>query len=388
MFIIAILVALAIILGILEFRRHQANLLRIPIRIHINGTRGKSSVTRLIAGALRAGGLATIAKTTGSAPRVILEDGEELPIVRPRGANIIEQIRVIAFAVKRKPEVLVIECMAVQPEYQWIAEHKMVRSTIGVITNARPDHLREMGPTVENVAKSLCNSLPNGKVAFTCEHKLFGLMRDVAASRKTVLHEVTDELVTEDDMRPFQHIEHKENVALALRVAAELGIGREVALEGMYRAAPDVGALKRYTVEDSGKRATFVNALAANDPESTLAIWERVIGLSEDPGATIFILNTRQDRFERSVQLVEMVHEDTQFDHLILIGESTERLLGVCYRLGLPQEKVIQLGMASPEATFKAVLGLDHPVMTVFGIGNVHGGGHEVAHYFRDRSVA
>ena len=44
---------------------------KIPIRIHVNGTRGKSSVTRLIAAGLRAGGKRTFAKTTGTAPRVI-----------------------------------------------------------------------------------------------------------------------------------------------------------------------------------------------------------------------------------------------------------------------------------------------------------------------------
>jgi len=388
MIVIVLLVAAAILLGVLEFRRHQRLLLSIPVRIHVNGTRGKSSVTRLIAGALRAGGVATIAKTTGSAPRVILEDGKELPIYRPRGANIIEQLRVIAFAAQRKPRALVIECMAVQPEYQWIAEQKMVRSTIGVITNARPDHIKEMGPTVENVARSLCNTLPFGKVAYTCEHKLFPLMAGVAARRETTLREVTDADVRDEDMRHFNHIEHQENVALALAVAAELGVPREVALEGMYRSAPDCGALKRYRVESEGKSLTFINALAANDPESTLAIWERVTAMSEDPGATVFILNTRQDRFERSIQLVEMVHRDTKYEKLLLIGESCDRLVNVCYRMGLPSEKVVNVGKVFPEVVWNTVLALPWTRMTVYGIGNVHGGGHEVAHLFRDRSAA
>jgi hypothetical protein len=36
----------------------------IPVRIHVNGIRGKSSVTRLIAAALREAGIRTVAKTT------------------------------------------------------------------------------------------------------------------------------------------------------------------------------------------------------------------------------------------------------------------------------------------------------------------------------------
>ena len=42
--------------GIFESRKHQANLKKISVRIHVNGTRGKSSVTRLIAAGLNAGG--------------------------------------------------------------------------------------------------------------------------------------------------------------------------------------------------------------------------------------------------------------------------------------------------------------------------------------------
>ncbi len=386
MLIIVCLVLALILLGIYELRRHYSVIHSIPHRIHVNGTRGKSSVTRLIHGALCEGGIRTIAKTTGSAPRVLLEDGREIPIYRARGANIIEQVRVFAFAAKRKPQAMVIECMAVMPEYQWVAEHRMVHSTIGVITNARPDHLREMGPTVQNVARSLCNSLPSNKVAYTCEHKLIGLMQKVAGKRGTMLHEVTDAVVTDEDMRQFGYIEHKENVALAMAVAAELGIDRDTALRGMLKARPDCGALQLHRVNHEGKELVFVNALAANDPESTLAIWERVIAHEENPGATIFMLNTRQDRYERSLQLVEMVHENTQYERLVLIGESTDRLLTYCWKLGMKPDKVIGLGLVYPEVVYNTIAQLPFHKMGVYGIGNVHGGGHEVAHYFQERS--
>ena len=52
--------------GALERVVHRRNLAKIPLRIHVNGTRGKSSVTRLIAAALRAHGTVTCAKTTGT----------------------------------------------------------------------------------------------------------------------------------------------------------------------------------------------------------------------------------------------------------------------------------------------------------------------------------
>src|SRR5215471_19083625 len=43
--------------------RHRQNLRAIAVRIHVAGTRGKSTTTRLIAAGLRAGGLRVVAKT-------------------------------------------------------------------------------------------------------------------------------------------------------------------------------------------------------------------------------------------------------------------------------------------------------------------------------------
>jgi len=85
--------------AVIEAWWYRRQLARIPVRVHVNGTRGKSSVTRLIAAGLRAGGIRTCAKTTGTLARMILSDGRELPIFRPDRANVIEQKRIVANAV-------------------------------------------------------------------------------------------------------------------------------------------------------------------------------------------------------------------------------------------------------------------------------------------------
>src|SRR5436190_16708799 len=109
--------AILLVSGVVEQRRHDSNLNRIPTRVLVNGIRGKSSITRLCAGALRGGGLLTVAKTTGTAARFITPDGEERPVVRKFGlANIVEQIGIVAEAVTFTPDALVVECMAVTPD--------------------------------------------------------------------------------------------------------------------------------------------------------------------------------------------------------------------------------------------------------------------------------
>ena len=103
MTILATLVGGFVLLGALEYARHVRRLRSIPLRIHVNGTRGKSAVTRLIAAGLREGGIRTCAKTTGTLPRMIFPDGSEYPVFRPSRPNVIEQLRIVKAALATKP---------------------------------------------------------------------------------------------------------------------------------------------------------------------------------------------------------------------------------------------------------------------------------------------
>src|SRR5512133_1031031 len=98
--LLALLVA-----GLVEQRNHRRALARIGVRVLVNGIRGKSSITRLCAGALRGGGLSVVAKTTGTAARFITPDGEEEPVYRKFGlANIVEQIGIVRRAAAYRPD--------------------------------------------------------------------------------------------------------------------------------------------------------------------------------------------------------------------------------------------------------------------------------------------
>jgi poly-gamma-glutamate synthase PgsB/CapB len=337
---------------------------------------------------LRAGGYRAFAKTTGTVPRIIDDRGLEVPILRPDRANIIEQVKTIRYMKKRKPEAIVVECMAVQPEYQWICEHRMVKSTIGVITNSRPDHLREMGPTLENVTRSLLNTLPRRGVAFTAEERMFSLMEKEAHKRGIELHQVDVETVPIEAMRNFDHLEHRENVALALAVARYFEIPQEKALEGMYSSHPDIGALRLSPARENGKEVRFVNALAANDPESTLAIWQRVREIYFDTGTVIVLLNTRADRFDRSVQLLEMIGIYIKYDYLISIGEKTHMLIPHYHRFGIDRHKVVEMGLTTTDAVYQKVFELTQKSCLVLAVGNMGAGGLAVANCFRNKSRA
>ena len=56
--------------------------------------------------------------------------------------------------------------------------------------------------------------------------------------------------------------------------AKKLVVNRETAIKGMHKVQPDSGALISWELKTSNKRIRFVNGMAANDPVSTLQIWD------------------------------------------------------------------------------------------------------------------
>ena len=387
--LLLIIIFLASIFGIIEYFLHQKRIYSIPIRIHVNGTRGKSSVTRLIGASFREGGIKTITKVTGTYPRLILEDGTEAAIHRREGANIIEQLSIIKYAAKRKAEAIVLECMALQPQYQWITEKKMVHSTIGVITNVRLDHVDVMGYTLPEIAKVLSKTIPNNQNFFMAETEESEILKQTAEKNHSKVHIAKPESVSNEEMKEFNYIEHKENVAIALAVCNYLEIDRKTALKGMYKANPDAGALKLYRVNAFNKITNFFNAYAANDYQSTLMIWKMIEQEIGFKGPKIILLNTRHDRMDRAKQFTEMLGKNLceEMDYLMLIGQSTDVVKDLSISEGVDRKKIINLGWTEPSLVFEKVLSYTEYESTVVAIGNMGGMGAKVANFFENRSV-
>lgn len=385
---IVIILLITLTYWIVEFIKHQKNIYSIPIRIHINGTRGKSSITRLVGAGLRAGGIKTYTKVTGTYPRLILDDGCESLIYRRGGANIIEQKHIVEYAANNKADALIIECMALDPTFQWITENQMVHATISVISNVRPDHLDVMGPTVIDVGKALGNTIPKNGVLFTSEKQHFGLLKDVCDKRKSRIV-LSDEIkISDDEMLGFDYIEHRENVALALDICMHLGIDRNKALKAMYRAIPDEGVLRFYKVKENNKELTLYNALAANDPQSSLMIWEKLKSDKRLIGAKGLLINTRQDRLDRARQLVEMAadHLVNEIDYLFLIGQSCKFVERIALDRNIPENKIINIGFETPENVYKQIINAcNNEVTSIVAVGNMGSIGAPTVEYFKSK---
>jgi len=360
------IISILIIFAIAEINLHLKSLSQIPIRIHVNGARGKSSVVRLIASGLREGGFKTYAKTTGTIPRIINDNGDDVELHRLRTASIGEQIKLIRYFGKQKPDAVVMECMAVSPQYQWISEHRIIRSTLSVITNVRKDHIDEMGVSNKEIAYSLSNTIPFNSKVVTSEKIMLNPFEKIAQKRNSTIEISNENDVTLKYLDNFPYIEHPENISLALKVCQEYGISKKVALEGMYKTTPDPGALFIWNLKRTNQ---FISAFAANDPDSTFKVW-KLIENKLNNKKVCFFLNSRSDRRYRTLQLINMVLTKINPDLFLIRADGIDNLISK-----YNSSTVVKLlPMKSNQNDIISYL-MDLNKYSIIGIGNIVGWG-------------
>ncbi len=364
-----------------EYKFHRRNLKKVKIRILVNGTRGKSSTCRLIAGGLLGNNKKVACKTTGTKPRLIINN-KEFPIIRLGRANIIEEKKIFKKLSKEELEFSITECMALVPEYQTIYNEKLTQPHITVITNVRNDHLDVMGPTLKDVAINLARTIPKKGVLFIFEDENYlDIFEKKAKERNCQIVYVKKESVNDEMMKGFSYIEHKENVALALAVCEYLGCNKEKALLGMKKINPDPGVLRIFEIKINDNQAYFINTMAANDPDSILYLWEKFNILNYD--YKIVLMNCRADRVERSEQLGDLINEKFLADYYIATGFLTKPFINK-----LKRKNIFDLEKKEPKEVFSRVSEIikskeKNKKWLIFATGNIVGYGEDLVKEFQ-----
>ena len=112
-----LLASVALLVGLVIERLRLARCHRaIPLRIAVTGTRGKTSVARLLASVLREDGRRVLAKTTGSQATLVLPDGSVEEIRRRGQPSILEQKQLLHRGVELGADVVVAEIMSIHAE--------------------------------------------------------------------------------------------------------------------------------------------------------------------------------------------------------------------------------------------------------------------------------
>jgi poly-gamma-glutamate synthase PgsB/CapB len=293
----------------------------------VTGTRGKSTVTRLIASVLREAGSPVLAKTTGSKPVLIFPDRRETEIKRRGSASILEQIKIMRTGASLGVRALVAELMSISPECALIESRRILRPQVLIITNVRLDHRDEMGGTKPEIAASLALAIPPGATVFVPEAEAYPEFESAAGRAGATLIKVSAgagrqgvSVGASGRFLPFA-----EHVDLALAVAAHLGVPAEAARRGIDKANPDFGGLKAWEIFLGSPPAPWLmaSAFAANEPESTGIIIERI---REWPAASarllIGLLILRSDRGDRTRQWIDALDNGffSGFEKVYLAG--------------------------------------------------------------------
>lgn len=428
--LIPCLTLIMLLLGVSESALHRKRLAKIPIRILVNGTRGKSTVTRLIAAGLRGARqhgssdgqsrtIRTIAKTTGTEARQILPDGSEEPVARKGPARISEQIAFVKNAAEAKADAIVVECMAVTPENQRVFEQHLNRSTIGVLTNIRLDHTDVMGQDEFEIAQTLALSIPERAVYIANPSEFEDFFRAECKKRGTRFISVNPETIPDHYTAKFSYPMFKENLAAALAVLKHCGIDEETAIERMSQACADPGVVPVFTMVLDGKTMVAVNAFAANDAESTLAFWRefgqplikapqnRTDDIQESGGmqnadVVVAILNHRSDRPFRIRELWDVVSR-LPVQKVLFCGDLQSEALRFARqhpaasetdsgtkRQTHPLPELVCCGCAAPRDILKLAVKDRQPETTtlIFMAGNMKGAGMKLTQFICDAAEA
>lgn len=284
----------------------------------VNGIRGKTDVTRLITAGLRKGGKKVYARTTGTNPENIDEKGEITIEKRKSPARIDEVISFIKKIYLLNPDIIIVECMAINPFLQEVLQRQIIRSNIVIITNIRLDHTDILGKTKQEIAVSMCASIPKKGILFSSEQQYRDLFEKVSFSRNSRFKFVETRHFSEShNIGQFD-----DNISIALAVCSYLGVDENTALKGMYDYTPDEGIFSIIPCMYQGNTYYFANALAANDPDSTDILLKRTISQYPDQ-QIIGIFCTRNDRRWRE-NLFSLFLKDQRFDSIHIANNKND----------------------------------------------------------------
>jgi poly-gamma-glutamate synthase PgsB/CapB len=353
-------------------------------------------------------GRRVLAKTTGSRPVLIFPDGTETEIRRAGPPSIREQVRLMALASEIGADTVVAEFMSIGEECLATESRGIVRPGILALTNVRLDHLDQMGRTKEAVARTLSAAFPEGGTVFVPREEVHPVFEGGAERLRARIVPVEalregrgDEVAQDAEAErgncaasfPTLRHEFEPNLRLSREILTFLGVPGDRAWAGMAEAVPDFGGLRiwRKRFENPPREAHFVSAFAANDPESSAAVLEKIGKiLSLNTKSIVGLLCLREDRGDRTLQWVRAAKEGffAGFERVAILGRPAPAALReLRRRLGSECRKFFRLPGRDPgEAVDRLISTADRGTVVV-GLGNIVGTGEQLVRHWEQTGV-
>ena len=250
------------------------------IRILVTGSRGKSSLVRLILAGLLANGINARGRITGVLPRDLSYSGERVILRNAPGH--VEEMRWWLSNISRETEAIVMENSAVDPQLQLLAA-QWLHPTCTVWSNAREDHQEVWGRGKEAAVRALLEGIPDDGALIlgaepSCDQQLLGLLKKRRGD------------IVQTPLRGGNYSE--ENTALALRVLEYLELGGACVRSALSSLPPDIADFRVFNVGES----LLATAFSANDLQSTQQLFSLLGWRVEE---TTLLYADRSDRRAR-----------------------------------------------------------------------------------------
>lgn len=349
-----------------EMWRLKKSVNSIQIRVLINGTRGKSSVTRYIAAGLRGCNVSTAAKITGVEPTLIQSNGTKHIIKRRGGPRVQEQVHMINKVSAQGVKAFSMECMSITPEYQQL-ESRIFKPHFYVITNIKNDHQEKMGQNLDEQASAICSAVPENCTVVTSEVEYLDLIHSEANNRNCKVIQVdasNSGFLTEVP----EHI-YAENINIALKVCSLAGYDSTKALAGILDNLEEtVSPLN--TIQAGGKHIQFLDGFDVNDVPSAIRLIKKYKRLNP----ISILLNTRSDRPTRTLQFSRWIASGfPEVQKVVITGTHIPKAKRELLKAGLDPEKIVSIKVKNVAQIQSALLNYVNQDELVIGLGNIQG---------------
>lgn len=360
----------------------------IPLVITVTGTRGKSSVTRLLASVLREDGRRVLAKTTGAEPKLLWPAGTETEVRRRGAASIIEQKSLLKTAANDFPvDCVIAEVMSIRPENHIVESQRILKPDIVAITNFWPDHVDALGKTEDENARCLSLDIPGRATVFTASGSRTGVLELATEQVGGQFLNVQEGQVTSalESIPKLANREFAENLDLVWSVASHIGVNDETIRKGLTAAPRDIGAFSiwDWRSERPQRRLFAVNGFSANDPESTIRVLAKVEGLIPATAQLpVGLLCLRADRGDRTEQWIHALEDGvaSRFSRIYVNG-------GHARVMARRLDSAVVLTESSPERLMQRVVAENTDDTILFGFGNIMGTGRQLVDYWDSTGV-
>ena len=360
-----VLILFAFVLLTTEYLYLRYCINKIPLRILVNGTRGKSSVVKCISAALRESDKKTVAKITGVIPTIIYPDGSNNFIKRIAPARVQEQFKIMRLASKLSADCLVLECMSITPELQKL-ESKIFKPHIYVITNIKDDHREQMGNELEQV-KAICNAIPTDSIVISSEQRYRTEIEKSVQMKKSSLIFVYDEI---SGIENIPEGSFESNIKISVAVCKSAGIDEVKARNAIINEIKNSEKLL-YEYSFDKSKIKFINGFAVNDVTSSqefLNQWRNKLGEFKNMN---IIFNSRSDRPLRSIEFAKWFGSIKNLNKIILTGSYTPRTRIELIRNGVESHRIIIWTKRKIKNAISYLKEIAEPDTVFIGLGNI-----------------